>query len=71
MLWFVGRKLESSGSDWYVANLEAVPATKILIFACGRLVVDDDAAANRAKWVGVKVEGAVEVIPGRQGRLED
>ena len=32
--------------------------------------MDDDAASKRTKWVGVEVEGAVEVLPSRQGSIE-
>ncbi len=34
----------------------------------GNFVVDDNCAANGAKWCGIKVEGAMEVFPGRDGR---
>ena len=51
-------------------DVEAFPSAEIPSFLCGWIVVDDDAAAKRTKWVRVKVEGSVEVLPVRQGRLE-
>ena len=53
-----------------VDDVEAVPSAEIPSFACGWLVVDDDATSKRTKWVGVEVEGAVEVLPSRQGSIE-
>ena len=48
-----------------VADVEAVPAAEVPSVSCGQLVVDNDAAAKRTKWVSVKVEGGVKVFPGR------
>ena len=53
-----------------VAGIEDVLDAEIPILICGKLVADDDAAANRTKWVGVKVEEVVEVILCRQGGIE-
>ena len=45
-----------------VADIEAVLAAEIPSFVCGWLVVDNDVAAKSTKWVGVEIEGSVEVI---------
>ena len=49
-------------------NDEASMATKIPGVLGGNFVVNDYRAANEAKQYGIKVEGAMEVFPGRDSR---
>ena len=51
--------MEDSGTD-----VEAVVAVEVTGFAVGGFVADDERAAKRANWGGIKVEGAVVVLPG-------
>ena len=53
-----------------VADVEAVPSAEVPSFACERHIVDYDASAKSTKWVDNKVEGSVEVLPGRQVGIE-
>jgi hypothetical protein len=48
---------------------EAMFATKIPWFAGTRFFVDDDWASKRNNGSGVIVEGAIEVLPRRDGRV--
>ena len=47
------------------SNVEPAAATEVPSFADAWFVVDDDGASNRSQRGGIKVEGAVEVLPCR------
>ena len=58
------------------SNVEPAAAAKVPCFADAWFVVDDDGASNRSQRGGIKVEGAVEVLPcryfwGESGLLEE
>ena len=57
--------MEESGAD-----IEAVAATEVPRFALDGLVMDDDVADKRDEWSGIKVGGAVVVLPGRHGGVQ-
>lgn len=49
-------------------NVEATTlATKVIGVLGGNFVVDDNWTANEANRCGIKVEGVIEIFPGRDG----
>ncbi len=46
------------------ANVDTAVVAKVPGVSAGNFVVDNSWAANGAKWCGIKVEGAIRVLPG-------
>ena len=52
------------------ANIEAVTGPKVPSLASFGIVVDEEFESKGAKWCGLVAMGAVELLPGRYGRIQ-